>query len=248
MNTSTNWFDDGGSKYALFRPTYPPALTKFLLDSCESHAKAVDIGCGNGQLTLQLSPYFKQVIGIDPSADQIANAPIAKNIQYLTAPAEKLPDECSGADLITAAQAAHWFQLKEFYSEVRKIANSQSIVALISYGVLDLPPELNQRFQYFYWNEIGSLWPAERKLVDNEYRDLEFPFKEFIAPQMFIELDWDLQQFLGYVSTWSAIKVMKQQNQLSTLSKFGQDLNHIWGKPTEKKRVAWPINMRIGKV
>ncbi len=49
-NNSKNWFDDGGSSYAQFRPTYPSSLAKYLADSCQTHEKAVDVGCGNGYL------------------------------------------------------------------------------------------------------------------------------------------------------------------------------------------------------
>lgn len=247
-NNSKNWFDDGGSSYAQFRPTYPSSLAKYLADSCQTHEKAVDVGCGNGQLTSLLSPYFTEVIGTDPSADQIANARTAKNITYLTSPAEKLPSECNGANLITAAQAAHWFKLSEFYSESQKIAKSDAVIALISYGVLNLPNHLNDRFQKFYWQEIGPLWPAERKLVDNAYRDLDFPFNEFKAPEFSIELEWDINQLLGYISTWSAVKAMRQQNKESILLTFGQDIKSLWGDPTQKQKISWPINMRIGKI
>lgn len=246
QNTSVNWFDEGGSSYAQFRPSYPVELSKFLASVCESHAKAVDVGCGNGQLTLQLASYFSSVIGIDPSADQIANAKPANNIKYLVSPAEKLPEECLGADLITAAQAAHWFHLSEFYTEVQKIGKPGSILALISYGVLNLPPPLNDRFQDFYGNEIGPLWPAERKLVDNAYQDLDFPFQEIQAPKMAIELEWDLAQFLGYVSTWSAVKAMRKQQQESILLLFGKEISLLWGSPKDRRKISWPINMRIG--
>ena len=56
-----------------------------------------------------------------------------------------LPDK--SASLVTAAQAAHWFDLPAFYAEARRVLMPDSILALISYGVLRLEPELDERFR-----------------------------------------------------------------------------------------------------
>ena len=69
-----NWFDAGGSAYALFRPEYPAGLSTFLASTVKGQGRAVDVGCGNGQLTCQLADHFTTVVGIDSSEDQIANA------------------------------------------------------------------------------------------------------------------------------------------------------------------------------
>src|SRR3712207_6670394 len=88
---SRNWFNQAGQTYARFRPEYPPELPKFLATIVPSTEMAVDVGCGNGQLTGQLGHYFDSVIGVDSSADQIANAPVREGIRYICAPAEMMP-------------------------------------------------------------------------------------------------------------------------------------------------------------
>ena len=69
-----NWFDQGGAAYARFRPEYPPELAAFFARVAPTPALAVDVGCGTGQLTTQLAEHFERTIGLDPSADQLANA------------------------------------------------------------------------------------------------------------------------------------------------------------------------------
>jgi SAM-dependent methyltransferase len=243
-----NWFDQGGITYAAFRPEYPVELASFLVSLTADKELAVDVGCGNGQLTTMLAPFFSKVIGFDPSADQIANCQVCERVRYQCAPAENLPlpDKCAG--LVTAAQAAHWFDLPKFYAEVRRIGTQGGILALVSYGVLTLDDShLNDLFQQFYWQEIGVYWPPERKLVDTGYATIDFPFDELESPAMAIRLKWNLSEFLGYLSTWSAVRHAKDLGRDDVLHGFAASLAGAWGDPSVARSVVWPINMRIGR-
>lgn len=243
-----NWFDQGGLAYARFRPEYPPQLAAFLASITTDRRMAVDVGCGNGQLTQLIAPYFNSVAGLDPSADQIANATPHQRITYQCAPAEHLPLADGCANLITAAQAAHWFNLPDFYREARRIAASGCVLALISYGVLSLEPALNERFQKFYQDEVGPYWPPERKLVDAGYATIDFPFEELAAPPMEIRVHWHLIDFLGYLNTWSAVRRAKEAGRKEVLLDFASDISSAWGDENRRRSIAWPINMRIGKL
>ncbi|WP_331371886.1 class I SAM-dependent methyltransferase [Sinorhizobium chiapasense] len=244
-----NWFDAGGSAYAQFRPEYPAGLSTYLAGIAPTREMAVDVGCGSGQLTRQLARYFDSVIGLDPSEDQIANARAHDKVRYLCAPAEKLPLADNKASLITAAQAAHWFDLPAFYAEARRIAVENAVIALISYGVLRLEPDdLQERFIRFYRNEIGPYWPPERKLVDTGYPDISFPFDERAAPEMEICRAWELGEFLGYLSTWSAVRRVNDAGREDILTGFVRDISELWGDPTRKRPVSWPVNMRLGTI
>ncbi|MBC9251244.1 SAM-dependent methyltransferase [Pseudomonas alcaligenes] len=243
-----NWFEQGGSAYARFRPEYPPELAAYLAAVAPDRRLAVDVGCGNGQLTKQLAGYFSSVAGFDPSADQIAHSVPQENVSYRCAPAEDLPLPSHSTSLVTAAQAAHWFDLPRFYSEVRRVAVPQAILALISYGVLRLDGELGARFAHFYWHEIGPYWPAERKLVDSGYATLDFPFAELESPPLAIQLEWDFAEFLGYVSTWSAVRSARDAGREDLLQRFATEVAELWGEPATRRSISWPVNMRIGRL
>ena len=247
-STARNWFEQGGKQYAQFRPEYPSELAAFLATVSPDLGIAVDVGCGNGQLTNQLAGHFAQVFGIDPSADQLANAVPGNNISYVCASAEILPIENNRASLVVAAQAAHWFDLPSFYGEVRRISVPRATVALVSYGVLSLDGDINQRFEDFYLKEIGPYWPAERKLVDSGYADLIFPFNEMKAPSMSIQKAWTLAELLGYIGTWSAVKQLRETGQTMLLEKFAADMTVLWGAADTRREIRWPINMRIGHI
>lgn len=243
-----NWFDRGGQSYSRFRPEYPPELSAYLATIAPNAALAADVGCGTGQLTQQLADHFTRVAGFDPSDDQVAHAVPRDNITYQRAPAEDIPLPSRSTSLITAAQAAHWFDLPAFYAEVRRIAEPNAVLALISYGVLRLEGGLNERFNQFYWQEIGPYWPAERRLVDSGYATLDFPLAAIEAPLLSIRLDWNLEQFLGYISTWSAVRQAKEAGRQDLLQSFARDMAVLWGAPQGKRSVTWPINMRVGRL
>ena len=122
------------------------------------------------------------------------------------------------------------------------------MVALISYGVLVLEGALGARFQRFYSAEIGPFWPPERKLVDNGYAGIDFPFAECPPPELAIVQSWNLGQFLGYVGTWSAVKKARQLGQEARLAAFADDIAALWGDPAGQRRVTWPLHMRLGQV
>lgn len=247
-----NWFDQGGQAYARFRPEYPRELAAFLAAAAPDRRLAVDVGCGNGQLTQLLAAGFERVAGIDPSADQIANATPHERIDYRCAAAERMPLPDASASLVTAAQAAHWFDLPAFYGEVRRIGRPGAVLALVSYGVLALDraldPVLDARFQAFYRDEIGPYWPAQRKLVDTGYATIDFPFEEIAPPALDIRCEWSLPQFLGYLTTWSAVRSAREAGREQLLTAFADDIAAAWGDAGRRRLVRWPINMRIGRL
>lgn len=243
-----NWFDQGGEAYARFRPRYPDALAEALATLAPNTRVAVDVGCGTGQLTTLLAAHFAHVLGVDASDDQIANAEPHARVAYACAPATALPVSDRSADLVTVAQAAHWFDLPAFYAEVRRIAAPQAAVALVAYGVPHLPHGLDERFQRFYAEEIGPYWPAERRLVDRGYVDLAFPFDEAFVPPQELRVAWSLESFLGYIATWSAVRRAREAGREDVLVTFARDLAEAWGSPGTPRTVAWPLHVRAGRV
>ena len=248
MQENRNWFASGGEHYARFRPEYPAELADYLTSLVAERKNALDVGCGTGQLTRLLAEHFSFVQGVDPSASQISHATACSGVAYTCAPAEALPPHPMDYNLITAAQAAHWFRLEDFYREVRRVAAPEAVIALISYGVLQLEGELNERFRCFYYDEIGPFWPAERRLVDEGYRGLSFPFSEITAPPLYIRQEWTLDALAGYISTWSAVAKAREAGQDARLLQFYRELSDLWGPASTRRPVLWPINMRIGRI
>lgn len=246
-NTHKQYFLDNGERYAEFRPTYPTELASSLASLVTEQELAVDIGCGNGQLTTLLSPHFKHVVGIDSSANQLHHAKPANNVQYLHKTAENIELPNNSADLIVAAQAAHWFDLDVFYSEVRRVSKQNAIIALISYGVPYIPDAVNAVFQKGYWQDIHEFWPPERQHVETGYSDLYFPFTEMTLPNYNYQQTMIVEEFIMYIKTWSAYKVAENAQELEKFNKFFEHLRRAW-KNGESKEVIWPISIKGARI
>src|SRR6267154_3109278 len=114
-------FSTQAATYAKARPTYPPALFAELARLAPGTTLAWDCGSGNGQAAVALAAQFGQVIATEPSAAQLAQAVRHERVTYHQS-AEIAPMLADGSvDLVTAAQAAHWFDLGIFYPEVRRV-------------------------------------------------------------------------------------------------------------------------------
>lgn len=243
-----NWFLESGDQYQKYRPSYPQILGTFLASLVSQHRRALDVGCGTGQLTKLLASSFHKVIGIDQSESQIDHAQACDNVTYYVSSAENFPSTIVDIDLITVAQAAHWLDLPLFYQEVKRVSSSNAVIALISYGVIVTDSPLYERIMQFYKDEIGCYWPDERKMVDEGYQNIYFPFKELPVEILNIEKRWCLKEFLGYISTWSAVKKARDTGNRVVLEKFYDEIGQLWGDPLQKYRFTWPINMRVGAV
>lgn len=243
-------FSKQSTDYAKYRPQYPSELGRYLIDLVKNPELVLDCGCGSGQLSVVLAEQGVQVIASDASQAQIQNAQSHPRVQYKVALAHETGLANSSVDLITVGQAAHWFSLDLFYQEVRRILKPGGVIALITYANLHVPeqPEIERCIQHFYFNVIGNYWPPERKFVEAGYSQLNFPFDEIKGPEILMSADWDLNALIGYLKTWSAVQAYKNKNNQDPLVDLQNQLTPIWGDPSKKYKITWPLSLRIGRV
>ena len=238
-------FSAQAADYARHRPTYPAELFTFLALSCPDKRLAADVGSGNGQAAIELARFFDAVLAVEPSAEQLARAVPHERVRYVKGPAESLPLDDASAGLIAAGQAAHWFSLGPFYEEARRIASPQARIALWGYGRTRISQQIDLVVDDFYTNVVGPFWPPERALIENEYRDLAFPFRRMETPVFSIERKWSLHEFLGYVSSWSSVQRMRQATGADPLPQVSKGLAGLW---TGQEAVRWPMALLLGAV
>ena len=241
-------FSQQAAIYARYRPVYPHALYDHLAALTTQHAAAWDCATGNGQAAIELTRYFDKVFATDISEKQLQQSIPHEKITYFVAPAHAsgLPD--GSIDLITVAQAYHWFDFEAFHREVIRVAKPGAVIAVWGYSLIqsaDTP--LNTLIHDFYRQKTGPYWDAERKHVDEHYTTVPFPYKELPTPAFRIEVQWTKEDLTGYLNTWSSIQHFIKANGYNPVDTFAATVKTVW--PEEAARPFYfPLFVRAGKI
>jgi trans-aconitate methyltransferase len=244
MNTK-DFFSGHANVYASFRPEYPEALYQFIFKFVQKKNAAWDCGTGNGQVARRLAQSFTSVYATDISKKQLEQAKTAPNIFYSVASAESTAFPPNTFDLITVAQALHWFDTEAFFAEAKRVAQPSCTFATWGYGNISINDTLDPYIHNFYTNVVGKYWDEARRHVETEYRNIPFPFKAIDTPQFYIELTWNLAQLKGYLESWSATqRYIKELNE-NPVIEFSKTLEENWGND-ELLAIRFPIFLKLG--
>lgn len=241
-------FSGHAELYRAARPGYPDAPFAWLASVAPGRTLAWDAACGNGQATHALAPHVDRVVGTDPSAEQIAQAVPGRTIEYRIEPAERssLPD--GGVDLVTVAQALHWFDLDAFYAEVRRVLRPGGVLAAIVYTQFDCDPAFDAVRDRLYADVLGPYWPPERRDVETGYRSMPFPFEELDVPSFELSVAWTLPEVLAYVRSWSSTQRYLAANGVDPVTEMQPELAGAWGDPAVARTLRWQLKLRVGRV
>lgn len=215
--------------YQKYRFIPPEELVKVIIQYLDKkkgqpHGLAVDLGCGSGQHTRLLAPYFKEVVGLDISEWQLElgkAVPGYPNVRYSQGTAEELPFPDASVDLLTAASAAHWFDKSRFLAEANRVLKPGGCVALL--GFMDNNTRLcykdcGERLDLIYAEVKQALAPytsgpvavSEGKL-DELYSAIPFPDKERIE-SFKTKNNVSVRDYLGFIQSWSMFQTYKAKD------------------------------------
>lgn len=240
-------FSSVAENYAVYRPEYPPAVYEFIMNLCDHKVSAWDCGTGNGQVAMALANHFQRVYATDISQEQIDNAYWDDRITYNVEAVESCSFPDRSFDLITVGQAVHWFDFDQFYSQVKRTLKPKGLLAIIGYGLIRSDEAVDAVLLDLYKVILGKYWDPERKYIDEQYKTIPFPFHEIGIPGFSIEVNWKLEQLLGYLQTWSAVQHYKKSQKQDPIQKVEAKLIKAWGKDSSK-RMEFPVFLRLGKL
>lgn len=239
-------FSNQAPQYSQFRPHYPQELIDHVLSFVQNRDTALDVATGNGQVAIALSKHFHTVYATDISEKQLLQAPKVLNVIYKNQSAEATDFGNHQFDLITVAQAIHWFDFNKFYTEVNRILKPDGIIAIIGYGLLRTNPHSDKILLDFYHTIVGPFWDAERKYIDHHYRTIPFPFEELETESFSNEFTWSFSQLIGYLETWSAVEHYKAHHNQNPIDLIKEALQASWESNDHK--VTFPMLLRVGKI
>lgn len=247
MSAFIDLFSDGAGEYAEFRPTYPEALFDAIASRCAERRLVWDCATGSGQAAGPLARRFDRVVATDASTAQLANARREARVHYLCSVAEKPALARGIADCVTVAQAAHWLDHAAFNAAVHDVAVPGALVVLWSYGLSRITPAIDATIEALYAGILSGYWAPGRRHIDEAYRTIPFPYEEIAWPAFSLDVRWTATQFIGYVSTWSAVRTYRRAHGDATLKAWRETLRAAWGDE-EARTVWWPLAVRAGYV
>jgi ubiquinone/menaquinone biosynthesis C-methylase UbiE len=248
MRTSfADHFSEVSAHYAQFRPRYPDDLFSYLAALPARRECAWDCATGSGQAALPLARFFVQVVASDASLRQISKAARDSKLHYFVAAAEACGLRPASVDLVTVAQALHWFDLSRFYLEADRVLRPGGVLAVWNYGRLQVShPVMQTLLQHFYDDIVSPYWPPERRLVEEGYRSLVLPFRELQSPVFALTANWTMHHLAGYLRTWSATQRFIAARRFDPVTALMPQLAPYWGSAETTHRLSWPVALRVG--
>ena len=234
--------------YAEFRPEYPAALYDFLLQLVPSRELAWDCGTGIGQAAPVLARHFVRVVVTGISAEQIRHAAAPANVRFQLAAADTAHQFTrASVDLVTVAQAAHWFETGSFYEAASAALRPNGIIAIWGYGFCSISPEIDAILHPYGREFLTPYWSERSTIALEGYRQLPFPFARVATPHFQMTTTWSLPQLRGYLDSWSATQAYKVRVGRDPFEAIEASLISAWGDPTRSHQIAWDLTVLIGR-
>ncbi|HEX7062862.1 MAG TPA: class I SAM-dependent methyltransferase [Woeseiaceae bacterium] len=237
-------FSGHAASYAAFRPRYPDALFDFLARSAPAREHAWDCGTGNGQTAVSLAAHFERVTATDASAAQIAAAEPHPRVAYRVAAAEASGIDEETVDLVTVAQALHWFDIERFFAEALRVLAPGGVLAVWCYGLCRVERRIDAVIEGLY-RAVDAWWPPERRLIEEGYRSITLPLPALPAPAFAMSADWSADAMLGYLRTWSACQRHLAERGTDPVRTVEDELCALWGAGS--RTVRWPLALKAGR-
>lgn len=240
-------FSAGAADYARFRPEYPGAFLAALVAAAPGRGLAWDCATGSGQAAVGLALLMDRVVATDASAAQLANAMPRPNVTYRSGLEDGSGLDAASVDLVTVAQAIHWFDIERFHREVRRVAKPRAVVAAWTYRLAEVDPGVDAVVRWLHRERAVRYWPPERALVDDGYRSISWPYEPLDVGDWRATAVMTRDDLVGYLGTWSAVK-----NALGAgddpMPELRERLATVWPVASEQRVVGWPLAVRAGRV
>lgn len=257
------------ASYAAFRPTYPSTLLEAISTFITAHSgsgfnTAVDVACGSGQGTFYLTQLFNRVVGIDVSKAQVENAqakckqiqiPENKSVEFHIGSSSSIPLGPSSVDLVSCAQAWHWFEPNSFYCEAARVLKPRGTLAVYGYGNVVLANEECNKLVSSFYRDLrkGGYWHKKRDHIDNKYQSVVLPSPFNMSERKDIEMhcQMTLSHLTGYISTWSGYCKFTEVNPGSkVLQELQEQIRSVLQKEGGKEEptldISFPVFLIIG--
>lgn len=208
-----------------------------------------------------MAEHYERVIGTDISQAQLKLAKLHPRVQYIHTPLSLSDDELikliggeNSVDLVTVAQAVHWFDLPKFYSIINRVLRKPNgVFAVWGYGEFVITTEIDAAIKRFRYTTALPYWKENVKHIFEGFKTLPFPFEsvglgtEGMPLKLDIPRQLSFDGVLGILRSWSAVATAKEKGVDLLSESVVQELENLWGKPKLAKRVVFKGFILVGR-
>ena len=115
-----------------------------------------------------------------------------------------------------------------------------------SIPLLRMTDEIDVLIEYHHYTTLREYWDVERKYVDEEYRNIPFPFEKKNVPSFTIEYNWTIEELEGYLITWSAMQKFIPKNKYNPVDDLISSIKLHWKQ--ERMKIVFPVHLLLGRV
>lgn len=127
-------FERGASDYELARPGYPEAVYDLLAEVCpiRPRSRVCDLAAGTGKFTRGLISIGAHIVAVEPVAAMRQQLQVVcPAVEVLEGTAEAIPLADQSVDVVTVAQALHWFDVPAALAEIHRVLRADGALALV---------------------------------------------------------------------------------------------------------------------
>jgi ubiquinone/menaquinone biosynthesis C-methylase UbiE len=243
-----DYFSTQAKEYSKNRPKYPKELFVYLSSLVNEHKTAWDCATGNGQAAIGLEPYFDKIIATDASSSQIDHAELHPKIEYRTATAENSGLLSDSIDLLTVATAIHWINSELFFPEVKRIVKNGGVIAVWTYSECMINEEIDVISKYYTHDIVGKYWAPEIKKAWDFENKILLPFETIDTPDFEFHLNWDLNDYLKFLYTWSATHNYLKETGNNPIELVYDEFLNAWKDKDVKRDVKLDLILKAGRI
>lgn len=149
-------FEAGASAYELARPGYPDEAVAALVThlGIGRGTRVVDLAAGTGKLTRRLLELGASVVAVEPVPGMRRElARVLPEVEVLDGAAESLPLPDASVDVVTVAQAFHWFDHQAALAEIARVLKPGGGLAILWNERDESRPWVAEMSRIIRWHE-----------------------------------------------------------------------------------------------
>lgn len=195
---STERFSSRVANYIRYRPGYPAEILDLLKNECALRPEHVvaDVACGTGIFARLLLENGNQVIGIEPNAEMHAAGKEFllqyRNFISITETAEATTLPAESVNMVTAAQAAHWFDAGKASREFRRILKPGGWLVLV-WNDRRMDSDFAKQYE-----QLLATYGTDYAQVRHQGLLAASGISKFFAPHLFHEATFNQEQEFDY--------------------------------------------------